>query len=108
MGDLNINFTQLIIMSNWRYCNIMFLPTNTVISIILIYTYLGIVTALVMLFAGVTVTVLVFVIVAYHRHKLRHQRNQETPQCSQYHASVHLFGITTVILLYSCCLRGAV
>ena len=95
-------------MSNWCYCNIMFLHTSTVISIILIFTYLGTVTALVMLFAGITGTVLVFVIFAYHRHKLRHQRNQETPQGSQYHASVHLFGITTVILLYSCCLQGAV
>ena len=86
----------------------MFLHTSTVISIILIYTYLGTVTALAMLFAGITVTALVFVIVAYRWHKLRHQRNQETPQGSQYHASMHLFGITTVILFYSCCLRGAV
>ena len=44
-----------------------------------------------MLFAGITVTVLVFVIIAYHRHKL-HQRNQETPQPqgNQFHASVCL------------------
>ena len=35
----------------------------------------------VLLFAGIIVTVTVFVIGAYHRHKV-HNRNQETPQGS--------------------------
>ena len=68
--------------------------------IILIRTYIGTVTAIVMmLFAGITVTGLVFVIVAYRWNKL-HQRNQETPQgIVNVMLHVHMFGIS--ILCYN-------
>ena len=71
--------------------------------IILIRTYIGTVTAMVMmLFAGITVTGLVFVIIAYHRNKL-HQRNQETPQgIVNVMLHVHMFGISILyIIIYT-------
>ena len=63
--------------------------------IIFIQTYtVGTMTALVMMFAGITVAVLVFMIIVYRQHKL-HQRNQETTQGSQCHASqsIYVFSI---------------
>ena len=51
-----------------------------------------------LLLAGITVTVLVFVIVAYHRHKL-HNRNQDTPQGSCHVSYVFLAFPLNVVLL---------
>ena len=51
-----------------------------------------------LLFAGIIVTVLVFVIVAYRWHKL-HNRNQETPQGSCHVSCVFLAFQPHVVLL---------
>ena len=53
-----------------------------------------------MLFAGIIVTVTVFVIVAYRQHKLHHS-NQETPQGSHHVSCVFFFSFDFDYKIYS-------